>query len=113
MPNERSKLIYSTDRTIPRKEPSPERPPQGRPHQSQKSVSVRIERKGRAGKSVSVIEGLPLSRKEQEGLLKQLKAKQGTRGTFTDTSIEIQGDHRDALMALLEGMGHRAKRSGG
>jgi len=113
MTDERSRLIYSTDRPIPRKEPSTDKSPEGVPQPARKTVTVRLDRKGRAGKSVTVVEGLPLSRNERETLLKQLKVRLGTGGTLTDSSIEIQGDHRDALMALLQSMGHRPKRSGG
>jgi len=50
---------------------------------------------------------------KQEVLLKQLKTMLGTGGTVKDTSLEIQGDHRDALMGMLEKIGYKAKRSGG
>jgi len=50
---------------------------------------------------------------DRVALLKQLKAGLGTGGTVKGTSLEIQGDHRDALMAALENMGYRPKRSGG
>jgi hypothetical protein len=42
-----------------------------------------------------------------------LKTKLGTGGTVQDTSLEIQGDHRDALMVELGKIGYTAKRSGG
>jgi translation initiation factor 1 len=79
----------------------------------QQKVTVRLERKGRGGKSVTVIDGLQMRQKEREALLKQLKTKLGTGGTVKDASLEIQGDHRDALMAELGKMGYTAKRSGG
>ncbi|HEX8949941.1 MAG TPA: translation initiation factor [Dissulfurispiraceae bacterium] len=74
---------------------------------------MRLERKGRGGKSVTVIEGLPPPLQQREALLKQLKAGLGTGGTVTDAGFEIQGDHRDALMSALEKAGLRPKRSGG
>ncbi len=74
---------------------------------------MRLERKGRGGKSVTVIEGLRMPQKEREALLKQLKAKLGTGGTLKDTCLEIQGDHYDALMAALGNLGYPAKCSGG
>jgi translation initiation factor 1 len=79
----------------------------------QQKVTVRLERKGRGGKSVTIIDGLQMRQKEREALLKQLKTKLGTGGTVKDASLEIQGDHRDALMAELGKMGYTAKRSGG
>ena len=80
---------------------------------SQQKAIVRLERKGRGGKSVTVIEGLRIPLKEREALLKQLKAKLGTGGTVKDACLEIQGDHCDALMAALEKLGYPTKRSGG
>lgn len=74
---------------------------------------VRLDRKSRGGKSVTVIEGLRISVKESEKLLKQLKAKLGTGGTVKDGSLEIQGDHCDAVMTELTRTGHKPKRSGG
>ena len=113
MPGEKSRLVYSTDKTIPRQEqpagkvlPACMRPAQLR-------VTIRLDRKSRAGKSVTVIEGLLMSQKEREALLKQLKGKLGTGGTIRDDALEIQGDHREALMTVVEKMGYRPKRSGG
>ena len=57
---------------------------------SQQKATVRLDRKGRGGKSVTVIEGLRMPQKEREALLKQLKAKLGTGGTVKDTCLEIQ-----------------------
>lgn len=113
MPHEKSKLVYSTDHPVPRKEGPAEKVvvPGSRP--VQQHLTVRLDRKGRGGKSVTIIEGLQMQLKEKEALLKQLKASLGTGGTLKDTAIEIQGDHRDPLMTTLEKMGHRPKRSGG
>jgi len=118
MPDEKSKLVYSTDKGLPgpdknRKTGSVEKAPQAGLSSGQQKVTVRLDRKGRGGKSVSVIEGLLMTEKEKEALLKQLKARLGTGGTVRDTALEIQGDHCDALMAALEKAGYRPKRSGG
>ena len=113
MPDEKSKLVYSTDRVIQLKKKPVENALQASVRPMQQKVTVRLERKGRGGKSVTVIDGLQMRQKEREALLKQLKTKLGTGGTVKDTSLEIQGDHRDALMAELGKMGYTAKRSGG
>jgi translation initiation factor 1 len=112
MPDENSRLVYSTEKAIPRKEKSAEKVLQANVRPAQQKVTVRLDRKARGGKSVTVIEGLQMLQKEREELLKQLKARLGTGGTVKDTFLEIQGDHRDALMAALEKIGYRPKRSG-
>jgi translation initiation factor 1 len=113
MSDERSKLVYSTDGKIQLKKKPVENAPQAREPLMQQKVTVRLERKGRGGKSVTVIDGLQMRQKEREALLKQLKTKLGTGGTVKNTSLEIQGDHRNALMTELVKMGYTAKRSGG
>lgn len=76
---------------------------------------VRVSREvaGRGGKGVSVISGLPLSEDALEALATQLKKQCGAGGAVKDGSIEIQGDHRDRLVAALQKLGYDAKRSGG
>ena len=74
---------------------------------------MRLDRKGRGGKSVTLIDGVRMPDQEKEALLKQLKTRLGTGGTVKDDTLEIQGDHCDALMTALAKMGYRAKRSGG
>lgn len=74
---------------------------------------VSRETKGRGGKSVSVISGLPLAPAELEKLCTQLKKRCGTGGTVKDGSIEIQGEHRDTLLAELTKLGFQVKRGGG
>lgn len=68
---------------------------------------------GRAGKGVSVISGLPLAAPELELLGTRLKKLCGAGGAVKDGRIEIQGDHRDRLIAELMKLGYDAKRSGG
>jgi translation initiation factor 1 len=77
------------------------------------AVRVGRETKGRAGKGVSVITGLPLSPAELEALAGELKKRCGSGGTVRGGAIEIQGDHRDALVAALIKLGWPAKKSGG
>jgi len=71
------------------------------------------ETKGRRGKGVTIVSDVPL---DEAGLLElaaRLKDRCGTGGTVKDGRIEIQGDQRDRLAAVLEGMGYRVKRVGG
>ena len=76
---------------------------------------VRISRdtKGRKGKCVTLVSGVPHCPEALEKLAKQLKQRCGTGGTVKDGVIEIQGDHRDALLAELLKLGFQAKLCGG
>ncbi len=77
-------------------------------------VVVRRESKGRKGKEVTVVTGLPLAPAELTELGKQLKKKCGAGGTVKDVrdgTIEIQGDHRDRVVEVLEGRGFKVRRS--
>jgi translation initiation factor 1 len=76
-------------------------------------VRVGRETKGRAGKGVTVVAGLPLAPAEIEALATQLKKRCGSGGTVRDGVIEIQGDHRDTVVAALVKLGWPAKKSGG
>lgn len=76
-------------------------------------VRVGREVSGRGGKGVSVISGLPLSAAALEELATRLKKLCGAGGGAKDGVIEIQGDHRDRLVAELSKLGYDAKRSGG
>ena len=75
-------------------------------------VRVGRETKGRKGKGVTVITGVPLDETGLRELGRQLKAKCGAGGTVKDGVIEIQGDHRDLLMAELQRRGWTVKRTG-
>ena len=74
---------------------------------------VRRETKGRGGKTVTVISGLSLDEAGIKALAGELKKRCGTGGTIKDWTIEIQGDHRDLLLAELVKRGIRAKAAGG
>jgi translation initiation factor 1 len=64
-------------------------------------VKLRIETKGRGGKIVTVLDGLPRNSDFLEGLGKELKKLLGTGGTAGETLIELQGDHRAAIRRIL------------
>src|SRR5471032_1633569 len=77
------------------------------------AVRVGRETQGRAGKGVTTIVGLPLTAADIEALATKLKKRCGSGGTVREGVIEIQGDHRDTIVAELAKMGWPAKRSGG
>ncbi len=112
MPDENVKLVYSTDRMVPRKEKQREQGVSGTRSSVRQSVVIRLDRKGRGGKSVTVVDGLGLPKNDLEVLLKRLKSSLGTGGALRESALEIQGDHRDTLMGILEAMGYRPKKSG-
>jgi len=68
---------------------------------------VRMERKGRGGKEVTVVEQLGLSAAELEKWLKALKGGLGCGGTVEEDTLVLQGDQRERLPALLEARGVR------
>ena len=76
-------------------------------------VRVGRETRGRKGKGVTVVTGLPLGAGELQDLAKRLKARCGAGGTVRDGVIEIQGEHRDAVVRELEAEGFAAKKAGG
>lgn len=77
------------------------------------NVRVSRETKGRAGKGVTVVKGLPLDAAALVTLGKQLRTACGSGGTAKDGTLEIQGDHVERVMELLKGKGFSVKRSGG
>ena len=68
-------------------------------------VIVGIERKGRGGKTVTVLQGVLSPPAGKEALAKLLKNRLGTGGTMKGDEIEIQGDHRDADRRDVGGIG--------
>ena len=76
-------------------------------------VRVRREVKGRGGKTVTAIDGVGLAEDALRELAGELKRRCGTGGSVKDGVIEIQGDHRDTLVAELEARGYTVKRAGG
>ena len=76
-------------------------------------VRVGREVKGRAGKGVTTVTGLPLASGDIDALATRLKKRCGSGGTVRDGIIEIQGDHRDVIVGELNKLGWPAKKSGG
>ena len=77
-------------------------------------VRLFFETKGRGGKGVTVVRGLGLAEPELTALGKKLKAACGVGGTAKDGVVELQGDHRDRVMALLKKHGFgNVKKAGG
>lgn len=77
------------------------------------AVRVSREKQGRGGKIVTVISGLPLDDAQLAALAGELKRRCGAGGGVAGANIEVQGDHRDTLVADLQKRGFDAKKSGG
>jgi len=76
-------------------------------------VRIRREVKGRRGKTVTAISGIPLPEDELRALAGDLKRRCGAGGSAKDGVIEIQGDHRDTLAEFLRDRGYTVKLAGG
>lgn len=76
-------------------------------------VRVSRETKGRGGKAVTVVKGVPADAAALAQLGKQLKAACGSGGTVKDGVIEVQGDHVERVLEALQKWGHKARRAGG
>jgi translation initiation factor 1 len=102
------KLVYSTG--IGRIAPAPksQRAPRG-----DGIVRIRRETGGRGGKTITAIYGVALGEQPLKELAGALKRLCGTGGTVKDGTIEIQGDHRDKIVAALEQRGYTVKLAGG
>ena len=78
------------------------------------NVRIRLETKGRKGKGVTTITGIPLAEVELKKLLKELKQKTSSGGSVKGYTLELQGDHRDILIMLLANRGWPSvKKAGG
>ncbi len=74
-------------------------------------VRVSRQTKGRGGKTVTVVDGLPAA--HLKDICKQLKSLCAGGGAVKDFSIEIQGDHRDKIIHYLSKQGFQVKAAGG
>ncbi|MEG5135568.1 MULTISPECIES: translation initiation factor [unclassified Microcoleus] len=105
------RIVYSefgnTDNSAAMQRGTPEVAP------NQQNLKVEASRKGRGGKTVTVISGFQGKPEILADLAKQLKAQCGTGGTVKDNEIEIQGEHKQKIAEILKKMGYKAKISGG
>ena len=118
---DKGRLVYSTEhgqigKAMPgkdKKKVTPAAAGTGIKNPAKQGIRIGRESKGRGGKTVCVIGGLNLPEDAVKKLLKKLKSQLGTGGSVKNGCIEIQGDHREKLLTLLEKEGLKAKLAGG
>lgn len=126
---ENSRLVYSTETgpTCPKcekpaskctckknKSSAPKKHP--KKHSTDRGdgvVRIQRETKGRKGKAVTVVAGLPLEDDDLQDFAKALKSRCGAGGSVKEGVILIQGDHRETLLEEIKKQGYTAKLSGG
>lgn len=118
MARKKGRLVYSTDddamERIRAQAQAAQRPlaVKSQPPAAQ-TVRIKREKKGRRGKTVTVLYDLQLSAEDTKALAKRLKKVCGTGGAVKERTIEIQGDVRDRVSAELQKQGYKTKFAGG
>jgi len=111
--NDNTALVYSSETGRVRTDRKVSVAPNTGQSPSDGYVRLRREVKGRGGGTVIVITGIPLADPALRELAGILKKRCGCGGTAKNGTIEIQGDHRDALLQELHTRGYRVKLGGG
>jgi len=112
-----SELVYSTNKNLQRCPKCGKLICECRPGKkvpaAQQTLRISLDRKGRKGKSVTLIEGFHVNPSHLADIAKSLKQFLGSGGTAKEGHIEIQGDHRKKAGEKLLEMGYRVKTIGG
>ena len=116
--NAASRLVFSTDggRLCPqchRKLPDCVCGDAAPSYQGDGIARIRRETKGRGGKAVTVVEGLPVASDQLKDIAKKLKQRCGVGGAVKAQVIEVQGDQRSTCKEVLEELGYKVKLAGG
>lgn len=101
-------VVYSTNPDFQYQEETEVEPETLEP--GKQRLIVRIDRRQRAGKQVTLVGGFVGKSDDLAALAKTLKTRCGVGGTAKDGEITVQGDLRDKVVALLQSMGYNAKR---
>ncbi len=112
MAKKRQQLVYSTRPDAEVSQRTAAKITKSLPPQQQ-DIRVRLDRKKRRGKVVTVVGGFQLNPADLKALGKQLKQYCGAGGAIKDNEIEIQGEHRDKIVQKLASLGYKVKKAGG
>ena len=118
MPPEPDPIVFSTGGSTHQVCPTCDRhpcvcPPAADVVPAETLLRMRLDKKGRGGKAVTVVFDLPAHPDYFIHLVKKLKARCGTGGALKEGRMEIQGDQRDSVQNFLERMGFTVRRAGG
>lgn len=106
-------VVWSSDGSAGEKKPASPATPAPLKAPANGPARVRLERQGRGGKVVTVIDNLSGHPARIEEIAKTLKSRCGAGGTVKGRVVEIQGDHRDRVVEVLATLGVASKRAGG
>ena len=110
-PNE-PRTVWSSDSGDLRKK-AENKPAVTSPPPNQQTAYLHRDSKGRGGKGVTLIKNLVLSEADMNALAKKIKQACGVGGTVKDGVIEIQGENREKIAAVLTKLGYKVKLAGG
>ena len=108
-----ARLVYTSDPEEARRLRESQKMPEVRDAApGAQTIRVELDKKSRAGKSVTVASGFELTPAALQDIAKKLKARCGSGGTIRERAIEIQGDHRETVAGELLKLGYKVRRIG-
>ena len=108
-PKKKPKLVYSTRADAELATDKVKKPTQKSLPPQQQTIRLRLDKKRRRGKTVTLASGFQLNPKDLKSLTKLLKQSCGAGGTAKADEIEIQGDHRDKIRQKLLALNYKVK----
>lgn len=111
--DELGEMVFSTNKNFQSKIETTEESSQKMLHPTKQLLEVKLEKKGRSGKTVCIICGFIGAKDDLKSLAKELKMKCGTGGSVKEDTIVIQGNRREKIITFLKDKGYRVKRVGG
>lgn len=104
-------LVYSTDGNLPLPKGEKRKPQPNKPNALPDDGVIRVLREKRRASAVTVVHGLRPN--EIDAVGKELRRRCGTGGTTKNGVVELQGDHREAIVDYFTATGRKVKKAGG